>query len=296
MLVKQTPACIRCLAERQLARCPSDSPPALQTEFMRRTLKIIADAPLYASAPELVAEIDAVRVELFGSLEDYSSVKSHFNRLMLSLEPELWRTICDSSDPLGTALGLSMTGNYIDFGAMHSVDEHKLRELLAKAPKAAFDAAALESLRNELSASKHMAFLTDNCGEIVLDKLLISTIRRMFPALEITAIVRGANAVNDATLEDAAEVGLDKLVPVIGNGSNIAGTCIDSLSAEARRTLDDADLIIAKGQGNFETLYGCQKNIYYIFMCKCQMFADRFGVERFQGMLLRERGLKKFIE
>ena len=114
-------------------------------------------------------------------------------------------------------------------------------------------------------------------------------IRKINPAAKFTAIVRGGDVLNDATAEDAYQVGLTDIVEVVGNGSDIAGTCLDELSCEAFCAIDEADVILAKGQANFETLRKCGRNIYYIFMCKCEMFAKEFQVPRFTGMLVNDK-------
>ena len=116
-------------------------------------------------------------------------------------------------------------------------------------------------------------------------------LKEKYPNLDITVIVRGYPVVNDATMEDAEEIGLTDLVRVIGNGSNVGGTWIPGITSEARDLLYDADLIIAKGQGNFETLNDCGLNIYYLFLCKCDLFQRRFHAENLQGMFLNERRL-----
>ncbi len=118
--------------------------------------------------------------------------------------------------------------------------------------------------REELSDARSLVYLTDNCGEIVLDKIAVKMLQKLYPHLSITVIVRGEPVVNDATMEDAAMCGLTELVPVIGNGSRVGGTWLPDISEEARQLLDRADVIIAKGQGNFETLNGCGLNIYYL--------------------------------
>jgi uncharacterized protein with ATP-grasp and redox domains len=127
----------------------------------------------------------------------------------------------------------------------------------------------------------------DNCGEIVIDKLIIEELRKLNPQVNITAIVRGEEVINDATIEDAEQVGLNELVKVIGNGSDILGTCLKYISEEARTVIEEADVVLSKGQGNFETLQGYDKNIYYIFLCKCEMIAEMFGVEKFSPMLVK---------
>ena len=224
---------------------------------------------------------------------DYTAIKAHFNRLMLELVASegIASLVRSSSDPLRAALGYAMTGNFIDFGAMDGVDEGKLRALLADAPdRVEADDPAYVSLKRELSTARRLTLLTDNCGEIVLDKLLAEVIHLLYPDLEITALVRGGDVLNDATMEDAVQVGFDRLagVRVMGNGDCLAGTDVDRVSPEAREILLSADLILAKGQGNYETLRGSGLPVYYAFLCKCPFFAHRFGVPVYTGMLVKE--------
>ena len=151
-----------------------------------------------------------------------------------------------------------------------------------------------QALMADLQKGHSVVYLLDNCGEIVMDKLLIRAIQKAFPALQITAIVRGLPVSNDATVEDAIQVGLTEVVSVIGNGNGLAGTSLEHLSPEARKAVDEADVILSKGQGNFETLNGCGLNVYYIFMCKCDMFARRFQVPRFSGILVNDHHLPEY--
>lgn len=117
---------------------------------------------------------------------------------------------------------------------------------------------------------------------------MIETVLTEYPHLCAEVIVRRIPVLNDATKDDAAQVGIDKILPVINNGTGIAGTCLELISEEALSKINKADVIIAKGQGNFETMRYCVKNVYYIFMCKCQMFADRFNVPLYSGMLVTD--------
>ena len=100
--------------------------------------------------------------------------------------------------------------------------------------------------------------------------------------------MRGLPVLNDATMEDAKQVKLSDIASVSDNGTAIAGTCLERISFEARQKIDEADLILAKGQGNFETLRYCKRNVYYAFMCKCKMFADKFGVPQYTGMFIND--------
>ena len=133
--------------------------------------------------------------------------------------------------------------------------------------------------------------LGDNAGEIVFDILLVEQLRKQYPDLEVIYCVRGKNSLNDATREDAAYVGMDKLVRVIDNGTGISGTELDYISDELKQVLSTADVILSKGSGNLESLAGCGLNIYYIFMCKCQRVAKILGCENMTGQFLRERVL-----
>lgn len=285
------PECIRCLIKKQLDSYPEKASNSEKIKYMQEILEIISQAPQSMSAPEIVSEIYNVQRKMFGTNQDYTETKRYFNNLMLEIEKDLADEIVKSEDQLKTAVQYVMTGNYIDFGAMDKVDENKLRELLSNARNIEVNGNEFQALQSDLMNAKYLVYLTDNCGEIVLDKLLISVIRELNPALDITAIVRGSDVLNDATLIDARQVALTDIVKVIGNGSNIAGTCLNKISPEALQAIDNADVIISKGQGNFETLNRCGRNIYYMFMCKCKMFADRFRVPKYSGILINDKTL-----
>ena len=293
------PACVSCLVKKQIDRYPVDAPREQVLTYIRRLGEMMASLPDRTGGPAIMEAITDIRREVFGAAAaeveaDYPALKTHFNALMMDFVATegLFDRIMNTSDPLRAALGYAMTGNFIDFGAMDSVDEGKLQALLSESPtRVVSDLPAYVSLRADLSSAHRLAFLTDNCGEIVMDKLLVETLRHLYPDLQITVMVRGGQVLNDATMEDALQVGFDRLpgVTVIGNGDRLAGTDLTRISPEARAAILEADLVIAKGQGNYETLQGSGLNIYYAFLCKCQFFANRFGVPVYTGMLVRER-------
>lgn len=293
------PACVSCLIKKQIDRYPAHAPREQVLTYMRRLGELMASLPDRTGGPAIMEAITDIRREVFGDAAcevetDYATLKTHFNTLMTAFAASegLADRICASDDPLRVALGYAMTGNFIDFGAMDSVDEGALRALLAEAPaRVSADDPAYRALKEELATAERLVLLTDNCGEIVMDRLLIEALRTLCPRLAITVLVRGAPVLNDATMEDAREVGLDTLdgVTVMGNGDRLAGTSLERISPEARTALMEADVILAKGQGNYETLQGCGLNVYYAFLCKCTFFANRFGVPVYTGMLVRER-------
>ena len=287
--MRLNPECIPCLLGNQLERYPKDIDNSKKIAYMQAILRVIADASDSMSAPMIMREITKIQRQMFGNEMDYSEIKRHFNQLMLEKEMDVQKEINASEDELKLAIQFAIIGNFIDFGAMKSVDEQKLEEFLHSARDISVNEEEYISLRKDILDAKKITYLTDNCGEIVMDKLLIHVIQKMNPDANLTVLVRGEQVLNDATLEDAVQVGLTEMADVRGNGSDIAGTCIEELSEEARKIIYDSDVILAKGQGNFETMQMCGLNVYYIFMCKCEMFARKFQVTRFTGMLLSDK-------
>lgn len=294
-LIRLHPECIRCMLDKQLAKCPTDVPKELQLEYMQKILSIASNAPSHQGAPVMLDAFHRLQHEMFGIVpKDLADIKKKYNAMMLEREPGMQKRIDDSDRPLATAIQYAMIGNYIDFGAKHEVTDEQLNELLAQPEKYVLDENVYQALNADLKAAKQLVYLTDNCGEIVMDKLLVQAIKKAYPQLNVTVIVRGEPVSNDATMTDAQEVGMTEVARVIGNGNGVAGTHVDTLSQEAREAIDMADVLIAKGQANFETLNGCGLNMYYVFMCKCEMFAKRFGVPRFSGIMVNDHNVPEY--
>lgn len=287
-VIRLNSECIKCLLNKYLNKLPAETDEETKVDYFQKILEILSKADKCVSAPEIVAEISLLQKDIFGKCEDYTELKGYYNRLMDSMGTELEEKISSSADPLRLAVCYSMLGNYIDFGAMDSVDEDKLKTMLDGAYGIKFDEKEFADLKNDMANGKRLVFITDNCGEIALDKLLIKEIMKEYPTLDMKVIVRGHPVLNDATVEDALQIGLDKICGVISNGSDVAGTCLGKIASDALAAIEEADLVIAKGQGNFETMRYCGKNIYYLFLCKCQLFADRCNVPRFTPMLLND--------
>lgn len=289
--------CVTCLLGKYLTRFLAGYPgedDRKKLEYMQRVLKIFAEAPVDVGGPVISRDIKRIQKEMYGFAEDFSREKLYYNGLMLGREEELDQKVQKADDPLRQALQYALTGNYIDFGALgNAVSEEKLSELIEAAGEIAFDEGEYQALRKDLDQGKKLVYLTDNCGEIVTDKVLIRCLKRLYPGLDITVIVRGTPVINDATMEDAEQVGLTEVVHVIGNGdSGIAGTHLEEISEEARAEFEAADLILSKGMGNYETLRKCGANVYYLFLCKCRMFADMFKVEPLTGILINDKNLE----
>lgn len=280
--------CISCLVQKQELRIREFEDEEKKTSFMREVLQLIHDNP-DLSAPSMIRVIAPVYERYWGPPKDMEQEKREFNEFLLDMEEELERAIRQERDPLMAALNYARTGNYIDLTTVKDVSKEGLLKLFEQQEQNPLDEREYHHFLTDLSSAKRLVYLTDNCGEIVLDKIAIRMLKERYPDLGILVLVRGVPVVNDADLTAAREVGLDRLVPVMGNGSKIAGTDLEDVSAQARKAMEQADVIISKGQGNFETLHGCGLNIYYLFLCKCGWFIRRFGSKMLEGMFLNER-------
>ena len=285
------PQCISCMLNKHLKNIPDTFSSSQKTEYMQSILKIIGNADIGMSAPEIVERINEFKSN-HGQTEDFSKIKRYFNELMLSFEKEIELNINNTQNPLKAAVKYAMAGNYIDFGAMANVHEDTLKETLNNAQNICIDEGEFKRFECEISTAKNIVYLVDNCGEIVLDKLLIKQIMSLNNSVKISVIVRGRPVLNDCTTEDAIQVGLDKLVSIIDNGTAIPGTALSKITPQALNAIENADIIISKGQGNFETLHHCGKNIYYIFLCKRKIFAEQFDTEIFTGIFINDKCLK----
>ena len=281
--------CTQCLLKKHLTNYPDTATEEERLTYIRRLFSILTDIAPGESSPVVVNRILTLQKEMFDQFVDYTDIKKHFNQLMLEQEDWIYADISSAADPIRRAVQYVMKGNYIDFGVLSDVNSEKLMELLSQAKDQTIDEQIFEELMQDLTSAKNMVLLTDNCGEIVLDKLLVRTIMAQFPDLQIHVIVRGGHALNDATMEDACQVGLPDLVEVIGNGTCLQGTYLPDISKEARDLLEQADVILSKGQGNFESLQYCGLNIYYLFLCKCDLFTKRFHTHLYNGILTNDR-------
>ena len=282
--------CILCLLKRHAETAAKCGTEEQVTAFTRDLMRMICDGPVEMSAPFYTPGITKLFTEHFGLADDrFADEKEASNRYALERFDKLTRMVRSAPDPLYAGLQAAILGNYIDFSALQGqVSFEKLETLLDEAEDMVLDKAVYESLCADLKKGRKLLYLTDNAGEIGFDRVFAEEICKRYPNLEITFCVRSAPAMNDATAEDAALVGIP--FPVIGNGNRIAGTQIDQLSREAKTALETADVIIAKGQGNTETMYGCGYNVYYAFLIKCPRFEEVFGKPHLTPMLVRDPG------
>jgi len=212
--------------------------------------------------------------EISGNQDPYKKLKESFNKLALDIYPDLSGRIKKASDPFEAAVRFAIAGNIIDSGAVHNLSKSYIIETIEQGMSQKLSG-NIEKLRIAINSANKILYLGDNTGEIVFDKLLIEQL----PIDRVTFVVRGYPVINDATLIDAKIAGLTDIVEVIDNGSDAPGTVLEDCSEEFIQHFSDADLIIAKGQGNYETLSSTDKSIFFILKAKCPVIARNIGCE-----------------
>lgn len=292
--MKMNHTCLMCLLRRNLDRASKLGDEDKTMEFARDLLKMLSQVPEDAAAPYCAPYTAALFQKHYGLPKDYLAAEKEFsNRFVLERLPKIQAQIEGASDPVLRAMQAAVWGNYLDFAALHGqVRFDEFDELMEKVGDIQLDAAEFENFRADLSKAQRLLYLTDNAGEVVFDMLLGQCLRKAYPTLEITYCVRGGPALNDATRKDASAIGLDREFPVIDNGTEISGTDLARIGPELRAALENADVVLAKGQGNLETMLGCGKNVYYAFLCKCQRFRDLFHAQQLQVMFCNDRRIR----
>ena len=257
--------------------------------FARDMMRMYLDAPENVGSPWFNPQTADLMLKHYGlPLDRMKEEKELSNRFVLERLDLIREKVESAADPVFAGLQFAILGNYLDFSALQGqVSFEKLDAMLDEAFSLDLDRDVYDNFCAELQAGKKLLYLTDNAGEIGFDRIFAEEIAKRYPHLEIVFCVRGAICLNDATRADAAEMGIP--FPVIDNGNRVPGTQIDMLSDEARDALNTADVILAKGMANCETMHGCGYNVYYAFLVKCQRFVSRFRKPMLTPMLVKER-------
>jgi damage-control phosphatase, subfamily I len=256
-------------------------------QAMRSTASILAEVDTSCSPPEAAALFYDLIKELSGIEDPFLQLKKESNLKALEFLPGLQAEVREQTEPLAYALRAAVAGNIIDFGALAQPGDlgDNLARVLRNRPLIDHG----EHLRRDLEKASRVLIICDNAGEIAMDRFLCEVMLREFPHIALTAAVRGGPAINDALLEDAREVGLDGICTVITTGLAMAGVDRERSSPEFRAAYEDADVILAKGQGNFETLEGSKENVYFLFQVKCECVSNHLGAEKGQAVIWSQR-------
>lgn len=257
-------------------------------DFARKLMELCLKGPRDVASTYFSPQVSDLLHEMYGlDIDRFREEKQQSNQFVMERMAQIRRKVNAAPDPVLAGLQFAILGNYLDFSALQGqVSFEKLDEMLENALEMTFDRENFRSLCEDLGKGRRLLYLTDNAGEIGFDRIFAEAIAARYPDLAITFCVRGDIAQNDATREDAAQVGIP--FPVIDNGNRIPGTQLNLLGREAAQALEEADVVIAKGMANVETMYGCGKNVYYAFLVKCPRFQQKFQQPMFTPMLVKE--------
>ncbi|MHA1382991.1 MAG: damage-control phosphatase ARMT1 family protein [Candidatus Helarchaeota archaeon] len=269
--------CIPCFQKQalQATRFVTDDEKT-QEKILRKVITELLNADWKKTPPELARIVHGIVKQLTGEKDPYKTVKKKYNDIALKLFPDLKNMVKKSDNPLLTAAKLAIAGNVIDFGAKSNFD---LKETITAVLNKDLKINHFKDFTQSLQKTKNITYILDNTGEIVFDKLLLETIIEHYPIEKIIFAVKGAPIINDATQEDAEYVGLHKFpnVEFIKVNVGIPDSGLERWSQEFIKKIKQADMIISKGQGNYEALSD-QSDIFFLLMAKCPVIAKDLGV------------------
>ena len=245
-----------------------------QREILRQTLSLAASIDFDKSPPAMAKKIHAIIRQITGVEDAYVRIKDESTAFALEMLPFLRHEVEKSEHPFETAIRLVIAGNIIDFGTDHNFNLNSVHQIIADALKQQIDINAIGRLHKRMMESERILYIADNCGEIVFDRLLIEPYRE-----KITLAVRGSPILNDATRREAEMSGLNDIVDIIDTGDSIPGVIVENCGEEFKEHYAECDLIISKGQGNFETMCETDRPVFFLFMSKCQVIATLLDSE-----------------
>ena len=272
--------CIPCFLKQALfaARAATNDEKKIK-EVLDRVGLLIPEIPLTSPPPETASLVYPIVREITGVLDPYKGMKEKNIREALKIYSSMKALVEAADDPLQMAVKISIAGNSIDFGANPGFDfEAEVKEAIEKD----FSLTHFEAFKRRLDKARNILFLGDNAGETVFDRILIETMRK-----PVTYVVREKPIINDATLEDAINSGLNEVAEVIPSGCDAPGTILSRCSKNVLQAFRNSDLIISKGQGNFEGLSEEKGPIFFLLMVKCPVIARHTGLKEGELVLMQ---------
>lgn len=281
--------CLQCYLRKNVATARTLGDEETATRFAKELMGILSTLPADQTTVSMAPKVAEMFHRYYGlDVDRYKAEKEQSNAFFLERADWFWEMASGAADPVLAGLQMAILGNYLDFSALQGqVSFEKLDGMCREALQMELDNQSVTQLKADLAKAKKLLYITDNAGEIGFDRICAQLLAQAYPDLEITFCVRGGPALNDATREDAELVGVP--FPVIDNGNTIPGTDLAAIGPEARAALEAADVILAKGMANVETLYGSGYNVYYAFLVKCERFSGLFGRPLLTPLLLPER-------
>lgn len=266
--------------------------------IMRDVLGYLHSADYKRSNPEVIRGTWDIITSHVKDKNPYREIKCFYNTELNNITAKIRTLIEQSHDKFDTALKIAITANLIDFAANHTFDEAMLLRKIATANEQQLSIDDSKALYERLKTAGTLLYLGDNCGEIVLDKIFIEYIKVTYPNIKVYFGVRGEHIVNDVTLDDADMVRMQEVAEVISNGDGSLGTVIERTTPAFRDVFYQADVIIAKGQGNFESLSEIDRgNIFFLFMAKCDAVAGLLNIPKLSIVCAKNTyGMRSIME
>ena len=276
--------------EQTMETGPAEDGTANQEILLRKILHDISLADWQGSPPLMAQRIHRIIRRELNCSDPYRAIKARMNAAAERLLPRLREALKQRPDFQEAVVRVAIGGNLLDSGSKTRIEVDDLPEHMNAIWTRPLqgDVKAFFKAANE---ARQIIYLTDNAGEIFFDHVLIETLEALH-AGKLTVYVRGAPIINDATREDAIAAGITKLVPVFDNGSDAPGTLLDDCSEEFCAAFAQADMIIAKGQGNYETLSESTRPVYFLFVVKCPVIAAQVGAP-IGTLVISQAALKK---
>ncbi|MDQ7032476.1 MAG: ARMT1-like domain-containing protein [Desulfonauticus sp.] len=265
--------CIPCFLRQALkaSRLAAPGQEEIHKKIILKFCNLVPKFDLSLSPPALAGKIYEHINKLTGQNDPFKAYKQKVNQKALSLLPQLKEMLKKHSDPLKTALHISIIGNYIDAGIDLTFDWEKALHQ----EENTLNQDTINFFLQQLENHSQIMILGDNAGEIVLDKLLVEELVKL--SKKVIYVVRERPIINDATIEDARQVGMTELCTVISSGVNTPGTVLEACSKEFKEKLNKTPIILSKGQGNFEALLDQKNNVFFAFKVKCPVVEQITG-------------------
>jgi len=270
--------CLPCLVN-QVVRVANMTQADNKELLFKKVFTRLGELDFTESNSEIVGITFDILREHLGNDDPYMQTRAYYNKLFLDMMDSFAHRIECASNPFEQSVKFAIIGNIIDFNPIHNKSLDDIMKFFESSEDSALTINHISKMNLDIANSKTLLYLGDNCGEICLDKLLIRQIKACNPDIDIFFGVRGKPVVNDAIETDAYFVGMDEYAKIINNGDDSLGTVIHRISPEFKKVYNEADIIISKGQANYESLSEeYHKNIYFLLVAKCDIIAKDIGV------------------
>ncbi len=261
-----------------------------KSELLRKVFTYLSQVDFKASStPELIGEIFTIFKKETGNEDPYKETRIHYNKMFMEQIPDLEQEINSAGNPFLEAIKYAIIGNLIDFNPIHNLLLSDIETSILQLKGEPLEINDSNLLMQEIMNAGTLLYLGDNCGEICLDRILIQKMKESNPSCHVFFATRGESVVNDSVEEDAYFVGIDRYATVISNGDSSLGTVLHRTSKQFQEVYQNADIVIAKGQANYECLSNEKKNIYFLLMTKCRVIAEDIGVPEMKMICMKNR-------